>query len=469
MVLDYYKLRKQPFGVTPDCRYLYASATHREALASLLYGIDQGRGFAALIAQPGMGKTTLLFRALELLREKATTAFLFQTMSTPVDLMQALLTDLGVRETGASLAELQGKLNSLLAEYSRSGKRLVVVIDEAQKLDEPVLELLRMLSNFETGEEKLVQIVLAGQPQLAEKLASPDLVQLRQRISIIARLNPFSAEETALYIGHRIQIAGLAPGTQLFDASALALIAQASQGIPRNINNLCFNALSLGCALKQKTIGTEIIREVLGDLDLETIRRPVQRAAPVLLTEPAEQVISRPAPAKPPGAWRLQVSAKYGQEASDFFRKTAAVTRRHRGAAAAAALAIMLIGSALLLHHKPAPTEAAINRGPAVLPARSADPNPPAPQPTPENAIAQPQRQSSGPTTVRVKPGETLSAICRVNFGSCNDRLLQKILDLNPQLDDMDDIESGQTIRIPAGTLTGNEQGNLNQPVGPAA
>ena len=205
MVLDYYKLREQPFGVTPDSRYLFLSATHREALASLLYGIEAGRGFVALIAKPGMGKTTLLFHALNQLREKARTVFLFQTICTPVDLLRALLTDLGVQETRGSLVEMQLKLNEILAEQSRSGKRVVVVIDEAQNLDDSVLELVRMLSNFETSREKLIQIILSGQPQLAEKIASPELVQLRQRVSIFARLKPFSAEDTAAL--HRSQTA----------------------------------------------------------------------------------------------------------------------------------------------------------------------------------------------------------------------------------------------------------------------
>jgi general secretion pathway protein A len=455
MVLDYYKLREQPFGVTPDSRYLYASATHREALASLLYGIEQGRGFVALIAQPGMGKTTLLFHALELLRVKATTAFLFQTMSTPVDLMQALLADLGVRETGASLAELQGKLNSLLAEYSRSGKRLVVVLDEAQKLDEPVLELLRMLSNFETGQEKLVQIVLAGQPQLAEKLASPDLVQLRQRISIIARLNPFSAEETALYIGHRSQMAGLAPGTQLFDASALALIAQASQGIPRNINNLCFNALSLGYALKQKTIGAEIIREVLGDLDLQSFDHGAVVAEPQEKRE--EQKEGEDAYAR-----ALKSSA-----AGSRWSWAAALLRRPVPSVAIAALALAAgLGlSGRFLGHGQAPAETMARAESETLSAVPPEENVPVLQLSEDRTVI--RQRAFSRETIRVKPGETLYAICAQSFGSCNDKLLQRIFDLNPQLGDMDHIEPGQTIRVrTAGKLRESAEGTAVQPVG---
>ena len=164
---------------------------------------------------------------------------------------------------------MQLKLKDLLLEEFRVGKRVVMVIDEAQNLDDSVLELVRMLSNFETSREKLIQIVLSGQPQLAEKIGSPDLVQLRQRVSIIARLNPFSAKETALYIEHRLRMAGYSFDMPLFTKDALALIAQYSEGVPRNINNLCFNSLALGCALKQKPIDAGVVREVLSDLSLD--------------------------------------------------------------------------------------------------------------------------------------------------------------------------------------------------------
>src|SRR4029077_18791569 len=188
MVLDYYNLKEQPFGVTPDSRYLYLSPTHGEALASISYGIRTGRGFLSIIAQPGMGKTTLLFQFLQQLELSARTVFLFQTLCGPEDLLRSILHDLGTDARGEDIPTMHSRLNEHVVEESRRGKRLVVVVDEAQNLADPVLELLRMLSNFERPGEKLMQIILAGQPQLADKLASPSLVQLRQRISIIARL-----------------------------------------------------------------------------------------------------------------------------------------------------------------------------------------------------------------------------------------------------------------------------------------
>jgi general secretion pathway protein A len=273
MFLGYYKLNYQPFGVTPDPAFLFPSRTHREALASLSIGVRAGRGFVALIAKPGMGKTTLLVKLLQELDTSAKTVFLFQTQCSARDFLRSLLADLGMSDRDLDLVRIQSELNEVLLRESLSGKRFVLVIDEAQNLDPSVLELLRMLSNFETPHHKLMQIVLAGQPQFAETLDSPDLVQLRQRVSIIARLNAFTEEETGLYIDHRLRVAGYPCQHPLFTKRALVMIASHSKGIPRNINNICFNALTLGCALKQRTIDGNVVREVLEDLDLGSLRR----------------------------------------------------------------------------------------------------------------------------------------------------------------------------------------------------
>jgi general secretion pathway protein A len=270
MVLDYYNLREDPFGVTPDPRFLYFSEVHREALATLSCGIRSRRGSMSLIAEPGMGKTTILFQLLSQLEGLARTVFLFQTLCSSKDLLRGLLRDLGVVDDHGDAVRMQEQLNHVLLAEARQGRTVVVVIDEAQNLEDSALELVRMLSNFETSSYKLMQIILAGQPQLREKLASPQLLQLRQRISIFTRLQPFSVEETYQYMCHRLQVAGYDFKTPLFTRKAGALIAKYSEGIPRNINNICFNALSLGCALKQKTIREEVVRETLRDLELET-------------------------------------------------------------------------------------------------------------------------------------------------------------------------------------------------------
>jgi general secretion pathway protein A len=285
MFLRYYNLKEQPFGVTPDPRFLYLSPTHREALASLAYGIQARRGFMALIAPPGMGKTTLLFQVLRSVEKSARTVFIFQTQCTPHDFLRGLLNDLGAEDHGGDdVLRMQSKLNQILLQESRAGRSVIVIIDEAQNLETPVLEVLRMLSNFETANEKLMQIILAGQPQLADTLTRPDLVQLRQRVSIVSRLTPLGSKEVKEYIHHRLRTAGYAFESSLFTESALDLIAEHSQGIPRNVSNICFHCLSLGCALKQKTVGREIVREALRDLDL----LPASSASMALGARPGE-------------------------------------------------------------------------------------------------------------------------------------------------------------------------------------
>jgi general secretion pathway protein A len=268
MVLDYYKLREEPFGVTPDPRFLYLSPSHREALASLLCGVQTRRGFMSLIAAPGMGKTTILFELLNKLRDSARTVFLFQTLCHPKDLLRSLLHDLGLTNISEDIGPMQQQLNGVLMAEARQGRSVVVIIDEAQNLEHSSLELLRMLSNFETNSRKLMQIVLAGQPQLRERLSLPHLVQLRQRMSIFSRIDRLNTEETQLYLHHRLQVAGYRHKTQLFSGPAVALIAKYSEGIPRNINNICFNALALGYVLKQESIREDAVLESLQDLDL---------------------------------------------------------------------------------------------------------------------------------------------------------------------------------------------------------
>lgn len=270
LLLEHFRLVEEPFGVTPDPRFLFFGKQHREAMASLNYGTESNRGFLALIAKPGMGKTSLLYNYLEGLRGKARTALVFRTDCNSRELIRHILLDLGIDASGDDLPSMHESLNRVLTEEMNRGRRFVLVIDEAQNLDEQTLESIRLLSNFETPWKKLMQIVIAGQPGLAEKLARPSMAQLRQRVSLVMRLEPLNGEETSSYIDHRLWVAGC-EDPRLFTAGARGAIAKYSEGIPRNINNICFNAMSLACGLKRKTIDREMVSDVLADLDIESL------------------------------------------------------------------------------------------------------------------------------------------------------------------------------------------------------
>ena len=273
-VLSYYGLPQQPFDVTPDPAYLYFTSSHREALASLKEGIENFRGFMVLVAEPGMGKTTLMNKLMEELTDYARVVFLFQTQCSSRELLCFILNELEVDHTGMDVVAMHRALNQALLEEMLRGRRFVLIVDEAQNLQEPVLETIRLLSDFETTHSKLIQIVLAGQPQLAETLMRPSLVQLRQRITVLTSLKPLTAEETSEYVEHRLLASGWV-GNLLFTTEALAQIAESSAGVPRSINNLSFNSLLAGSHRGLEVIDAEIVKEVAAKLNVESlVRRP---------------------------------------------------------------------------------------------------------------------------------------------------------------------------------------------------
>ena len=273
-VLSYYGLPQQPFDVTPDPAYLYLSPSHREALTSLKDGIDNFRGFMMLVAEPGMGKTTLLNRLMEELSDSARVVFLFQTQCSSRELLCYILNELEVDHTGMDAVAMHRALNQALLEEMLRGRRFVLIVDEAQNLQEPVLETIRLLSDFETTHSKLIQIVLAGQPQLAQTLMKDSLLQMRQRIAVLTNLKALTSSETAAYIEHRLRAAGWNDKI-LFSSDALDQIAESSGGVPRSINNLCFNALLEAFRRNLEFVDADIVKEVAGKLNLESlVRRP---------------------------------------------------------------------------------------------------------------------------------------------------------------------------------------------------
>lgn len=279
-LLSFHGLKQQPFDVTPDPSYLYFSPSHREALESISEGIENFRGFMTLVAEPGMGKTTLLNKLMEEWSASARVVFLFQTQCNSNELLAFILNELEVDHAGMDVVAMHRALNQVLLEEMLRGRRFVLIVDEGQNLQDSVLETIRLLSDFETAHSKLIQIVLAGQPQMVDTLLRPNLVQLRQRIAVLSSLKSLTAAETSEYVEHRLRAAGW-KGESLFTPEALQSIAELSGGVPRTINNLCFNALLKAFTRRQEIVDAEIVKKIAGKLHLEALARPAEKVAVV--------------------------------------------------------------------------------------------------------------------------------------------------------------------------------------------
>ena len=273
----FYNLKERPFNLTPDPRFIYFTEKHCEALANLVYGIRERKGFIVLSGEVGTGKTTLIHALLDTLeRTGILSAFIFNPILSGSEFFEYLLADLNLKYDGKSKSQALMKLNSLLLERYRTGQATVLIIDEAQNLSTEMLEEVRLLTNLETASEKLLQIVLVGQPELSLKLNSPELRQLKQRISLRCTLDPLTAAETTEYIRTRLDIAGL-PNQQIFSEASIAEIYRFPGGFPRLVNSICDNALLAGYACDVQSVGTDIIYEVADDLELDDGSRTLAR------------------------------------------------------------------------------------------------------------------------------------------------------------------------------------------------
>jgi general secretion pathway protein A len=267
MYTEFYGLREKPFALAPDPEFLFLSESHREALAHVLYGIDQGEGFICVTGEVGTGKTTLCRTLLQRLGPETEVAFVFNPPGTGDELLRAINVELGLLVEGRSRGELNDQLNEFLLLQKRKDRRVLLIVDEAQTLSPETLEEVRLLSNLETSTSKLIQILLFGQPELDAQLDSKDLRQLRQRISVRWSLRPLSAHETSEYVRHRVRIAA-SGDLELFDARGLREIWRRTRGIPRLVNLLCDRSLLAGYAEGARTIGRDQVgqaaREILG-------------------------------------------------------------------------------------------------------------------------------------------------------------------------------------------------------------
>jgi len=267
MYLSYYGFKEMPFNITPDPRFLFLSPTHQEALQHLKFGVRERKGFIVLIGEVGCGKTTLCRRFLnELDPARFDTALILNPRVTETQMLKAILRELGETKLARSQVDLVSQMNRVLLERIGRGRDIVLIIDEAQNLSFEVLEQVRLLSNLETDKQKLLQIVLLGQPELKEILARDELRQLRQRILVHYELHPLSRRDMIHYIQHRLTLAG-GSGRPAFTPWALREIHKASRGIPRIVNNLCDKAMLAAFIRESDEVNYWDARRAARDMD----------------------------------------------------------------------------------------------------------------------------------------------------------------------------------------------------------
>lgn len=274
MYKQFYGLRDIPFSLAPDPKYLFRTDSLLEVFANLQYGIESGKGLVVVTGEVGTGKTTILRSMLQSLDRSVLPAYIFNPLLTTEDFFDLISSEfrIGPQKSKATALRLLG--NALMSRHSQ-GFRTVLVVDEAHLLPHSLLEEIRLLSNFETNREKLLQVILCGQPELHDVMAKPELRQLKQRVSLKCSIKPLTAHETSEYIRWRLRIAGCKNET-LFDSDAIELVHRFSAGIPRVINNICDNALLSGFADASPRISAAIIRDVVEELDLGATQ-PISR------------------------------------------------------------------------------------------------------------------------------------------------------------------------------------------------
>jgi type II secretory pathway predicted ATPase ExeA len=342
MYQNFFGLHEKPFSIAPDPRYLYMTDQHREALAHLLFGIGDEGGFILLTGDIGTGKTTICRSLLNQLPDNADIAFIVNPRLSVNELLQSICDELGIDYTdSSSIKVLVDKLNQFLLEGYASGRNTILIIDEAQNLADEVLEQLRLLTNLETSEKKLLQLILLGQPELNDKLAQDNLRQLAQRVTARFHLQPLSAEETTAYIKHRLHIAGFRG--ELFSRAALKHIHSESRGVPRLVNVICDRSM-LGAYTKDSIeveypIVLEACKEVLGR---EGRRAAAQRSSgmSIQFSESSTVWIARL------GVLLLLIGLAFVMVTTDFLETILNVFQQSRGKtmAAIAYLSTMLVG-----------------------------------------------------------------------------------------------------------------------------
>lgn len=266
MYRDFFGLKEKPFNVTPDPKFLFLSKKHREAFSHLIYGIKEKKGFIEITGEIGTGKTTLCRALLNRLDRETKTALILNSNLSPTQMLKVIMDEFGIIPKGRTKKDLLDGLNRFLLDQLSSGCNVVLILDESQNLSPSMLEQIRLLSNLETEKDKLLQIVLVGQPELRSKLKLPYLRQLRQRISVRYHITPLDRPETESYISHRLEVAG-SEGNISFTEHAINSIFTYSEGIPRLINVVCDKSLLAGYVMETKRINGQMIKKCIEEIE----------------------------------------------------------------------------------------------------------------------------------------------------------------------------------------------------------
>ncbi|MHC1725257.1 MAG: AAA family ATPase [Syntrophobacteraceae bacterium] len=460
MYLNFFKFRKNPFHITPDPEFLFLSPSHKEASASILYGIEQRKGFIAITGEVGVGKTTILRSYLEGVDpEKTRIVYIFNSALSFQKLLKQVNLELAIPIEDDDPSELVNRLFYFLIEEYKKDRNIVLIIDEAQNMPVETLERLRMLSNLETSQDKLIQIILVGQPEFEGLLDRPELRQLKQRVAIRCRIASLSAEESMAYIQHRLMKAS-SFFNPVFTKDALKAIVKESDGIPRIINVLCDNALITAFGYQRNPVDLKIVKEVIADLsgsrpkgffrwrtafavtlmvlagllvfflsdtlvpnEISSItRRPASQTS---IEVKPEQVLNPGASS--PGKemqGRVAIEEKVPEE---IFPKT----EPEREIASATMLEKIEPVSSPLVEIK-------------------MEPSPPAlPEKAPEVAEPFGLAQNETPKALTVKKGDSIFKLLADMYGRVDQRLVKSFKDLNPQIQDIDKVKVGEEILLP--------------------
>jgi general secretion pathway protein A len=266
MYTDFFQLNEFPFNVTPDPRFLFFSERHSEAYDSLLYGVEHRKGFIVLTGEVGCGKTTICRSVLNSLPGTVHSALILNPSLTATQLIRSILYDLDIEPKGGDKLVHIAQLNRFLIDCLEKNENVAVIIDESQNLDPVLMEQVRMLSNLETDQHKLMQIILSGQPELKERLQRPELRQLRQRVMVHCDLAPLSLVETTMYIQHRLNVAGSPAPASVFNSEAIQEIHKRSEGIPRQINTVCDRSLLAAYVRRNHQVMSQDVVHALAEL-----------------------------------------------------------------------------------------------------------------------------------------------------------------------------------------------------------